>query len=142
MSPWCKNTGQAVVHFLNNLIASSGAEKDLCYNLTLKRINSAVKQMPRDEVQTFQKTRPVGHCDSCVAIFGTKSTDTSAKDTVYQIQFVVSPSDGLFEASVSLRGEGIFINPAEISRINAYGDQPHCVRDTNPHLLKYCYCRN
>ena len=140
--PVVQNTGQAVVHFLNNLIASSGAEKDLCYNLTLKRINSAVKQMPRDEVQTFQKTRPVGHCDSCVAIFGTKSTDTSAKDTVYQIQFVVSPSDGLFEASVSLRGEGIFINPAEISRINAYGDQPHCVRDTNPQLLKYCYCRN
>ena len=33
------------------------------------------------------------------------------------------------------------LNDKEISRINKYGDQPHCVRKTWPYHMPYCYCR-
>ena len=29
----------------------------------------------------------------------------------------------------------------EISRINVYGSQPHCIVKTLPELRKYCYCK-
>ena len=30
----------------------------------------------------------------------------------------------------------------QISRINAYGSQSHCVTDTLPELRKFCFCND
>ena len=140
--PAVQNIGHAVVHYMNRLVTLGGGSKALCHNLTLKQINHAAKQMAKMEVRKFRKTRKSQRCDSCVAIFGPESSDSSVSKTVYQIQFVVSPSGGLFEASVRLRDEGILINPGEISRIDPYGDTSHCIRESHAHLLKYCYCKD
>ncbi|CAH3169711.1 unnamed protein product [Porites evermanni] len=102
---------------------------------------SAFREMPKEAMQRFQRTQNAADdkCDGCVAVSGDKAENTLVKDTLYQIQLVTSPNKGFYEASVRWnKGSPLLLG--EISRIDAYKDQPHCIEKDFPHLRKYCYC--
>ena len=140
--PVVQDLAQAVIKHLNDLITNDGdSPRKLCENISLEEVTRISKQMPKDEVQKFKTTRKESHCDSCVPVFGEKAKDTLSKDTMYQLQMVLAPSQGVFETSVRLQRGKFLIDTRYISRINEYGEQPHCIKHTHPHLLKYCYCK-
>ena len=63
--------------------------------------------------------------------------------TNYQLKFVTSPNNGLYEASIACDGGGEKIHTCgspDISRTNIYGSQPECIREVAPRLAMYCYC--
>ena len=61
--------------------------------------------------------------------------------SLYQLTLRTSPSEALYEATVSYRNTGEYtVDEKSISRINKYGNQPACISDKYPHLRKYCFC--
>ena len=65
--------------------------------------------------------------------------------TNYIVKFVTSPSNGLYEATITCDGGGHKIRTCaapDISRTNLYGSQPECIRNVAPRLAKYCYCKD
>ena len=62
-----------------------------------------------------------------------------AKNTLYQLQFITSPNDGFYEATIKMK-KGMPSLGGDISRIDAYGNQSYCIADKFPLLRKYCYC--
>ena len=97
--------------------------------------------MPKEAMQRFRNTKNGGddECDACEAVLGDRSENTLAKDTLYQLQLVTSPNGGFYEASVRLT-KGAPSLVGDISRIDAYKDQPYCIMETFPLLRKFCYC--
>lgn len=80
--------------------------------------------------------------------FHGNKTDKNVKPLEYVVLFQTNPGDGLFEATAgSILSNDSAITSSqtrlwkiqnEISRVNAYGNQSHCVDDYN--IKKYCYC--
>lgn len=71
-------------------------------------------------------------------------SDKMATDYIlYQVTIRTDPNQGLYEGTVTHQlDERKFESPVQqISRINKYGNQPHCVMKEIPHLRKYCYCK-
>jgi hypothetical protein len=52
----------------------------------------------------------------------------------------VKPGKALFESTVHKIGGKNFEVIGDISRINKYGNQSHCIH--NPFLEKYCFCND
>ena len=73
-----------------------------------------------------------------VMIWNSKSANTMAKNTLYQLQFITSPNDGFYEATIKMK-KGIPSQGGDISRIDAYGNQSYCIADKFPLLREYCY---
>ena len=71
------------------------------------------------------------------------SKDASLDSFHYQITLETSPSGALYEATVQVNKQlGTYnVQRDDISRINVYGNQPFCVRDSFPALMKFCYCK-
>ena len=72
-----------------------------------------------------------------------KTNEMNATEVFYQIQITTRPSMALYESTVkhSIPEDTYTVNEQEISRVNAYGDQPHCVAKQLPMLRPYCYCK-
>ncbi|KAK2145346.1 hypothetical protein LSH36_687g03049 [Paralvinella palmiformis] len=125
-----------IVNTINDL---TNTTRHLCAYLTLDRIEAAVKYSPNKRVLQFKKSADT---------HGRRAdlTDKMTADReFYQLSIETRPGGGLFEATVThdmFRKDSFGVNTKEISRINRYGDQPHCIRDTLPHLRPYCYCKN
>ncbi len=64
---------------------------------------------------------------------------TKIKKT-YLIQVYVKPGKALFESTVKIFDENNIEVIGDISRINKYGNQSHCIN--NPILEKYCFCKD
>jgi len=137
--PLIKELAEFVVTFMNNLMFKNSHLENLCHKLVLKKITGAFRDMPSEKMQFFDKTRRDGECDSCGLKFAGKSTNTLADDTLYQLQFVTSPNEGFYEASVKMK-KGVPSLAGDVSRIDAYKDQPYCIAKKFPLLRKYCYC--
>ena len=137
--PLIKELAEFVVTYINNLMFQNSHLEKLCHKLVLSKIVSAFRDMPNEKMQAFDKTRRDGECDSCGLIFAGKSTNTLVDDTLYQLQFVTSPNEGFYEASVKMK-KGVASLAGDVSRIDAYKDQPYCITKTYPRLRKYCYC--
>ena len=62
---------------------------------------------------------------------------------IFDIQLLTKPSNGLFEATAKyfVGSDKFEVSVKEISRVNKYGLDSHCVGTTYPHLTKYCYCK-
>ena len=129
-----------IVKHMNGLIAANSAASKLCAPLTLMNIKSAQQQLPNQKLQTFLHSKRDGRCDSCGVVVGEKSINTLKKDTIYQVQFTTSPNNGLYEVSVKLN-KGKPSLAGDISRVDRYGSQPDCIKETYTHLVKYCLCR-
>ena len=106
-----------VVSTINKLIRSSGHGDD-CSKLS-------VKEIIRIQTQSMINSQ------------------TNAKESLYEIQLMASPGDGLFEATFKyFVDRDLFeLNIADISRINMYGSSSACVMKSAPHLVKYCSCK-
>ena len=75
------------------------------------------------------------------SVMGDKAENTLVRDTLYQLQLVTLPNEGFYEASVRMKlKKGVPSIVGDISRIDAYKDQPYCVEKTFPLLRKYRYC--
>ena len=134
-----QKSAEFLVNFMNSLMFKNSRLEKVCHKLVLKKINSAFRDMPSEKMQYFAKSRRDSDCDSCGLIFGEKSANTLADDTLYQLQFVTSPNEGFYEASVKMK-RGVPSLAGDISRIDAYKDQPYCIAKKFPFLRKYCYC--
>lgn len=62
---------------------------------------------------------------------------------LYQVTVTTEPGMARYEATVRrhIKEDMYRARIADISRINMYGKQPHCIMDELPHLRKYCFCR-
>jgi len=137
--PLIKDLAQFAVKYMNNLMFENSQLKKLCQKLVLNEINSAFRDMPSEKMQLFSETRRDEECDSCGLVFGEKSTNTLLGDTLYQLQFTTLPNEGVYEASFRTK-KGVPEISGDVSRIDAYKDQPYCIADKFPRLRKYCYC--
>lgn len=110
--------------------------RHLCAGLSLKKIIYAYLVTPNEKVLKFTNSKDA---DNRVANF----SQQMLLDTVhYQLTFETYPNGGLYEASVQvdIRKETFKVFP-EISRLNKYGEQPSCIKESYPDLRKYCYCK-
>ncbi|EDO44909.1 predicted protein, partial [Nematostella vectensis] len=130
----------AVGH-INKLLDFDARVKRLCRKLTLGEIKVALREMPNEKLQKFKMSYQDHHCDSCGAMFGEKAKDTMYRDALYQIHFVTFPNNGFYEASVKLEEGKPLKVVGDISRVDRFGTQPDCIKDTYVHLIKYCYCK-
>lgn len=138
--PWIEKSAEFIISYINNLMFQkhSGLRK-LCHQLVLKEITHGYRDMPSGKVQFLKKTHRDEKCDSCGLSYGKKSVNTLAQNTMYHLQLETSPNDAFYEATVKMKeGEPSLVG--DISRIDAYSDQPHCIMDRFPLLRKYCYC--
>ena len=139
--PAVKESAEFVLRHMNNLTSQSDKLLKLCQRMKLKEIKNAFREMPKEAMQRFVDSKRGAHdeCDSCGVVLGEKSVNTLAMDTLYQLQFVTSPNEGFYEASVRMK-KGVPSLVGDISRVDAYKDQPYCIASSYPRLNKYCYC--
>ena len=139
--PVVAEVAEFLVRHMNELTSQSDELTKLCQRLVLQEIKSVFREMPKEAMQRFRDTKNGAgdECDSCEAVMGGKSENTLAKDTLYQLQIVTSPNEGFYEASVRVT-KGAPSLVGEISRIDAYKDQPYCIMETFPLLRKFCFC--
>ena len=139
--PVVKELAAFVIKYINKQTSQTDELLKLCQRLELKEIKSASREMPNETVQRFVDSKHAAddRCDSCEAVLGEKSENTLAKDTLYQIQFITSPNEGFYLASVRMK-KGVPSLVRDISRIDAYKEQPFCIMSSFPHLTKYCHC--
>ena len=69
--------------------------------------------------------------------------DMTASEVLYQVTIVTKPGGGKYEGTVThiISEDKYHLKSTDISRLDRYGNQPHCVMDEMPHLRKYCYCK-
>lgn len=60
--------------------------------------------------------------------------------TSFMVTFITDPGGGTLEATVTLQAGRRYELAAEVSRINTYGNQSHCISDAI--YRKYCYCKD
>lgn len=137
--PIIKKSAEFAVTSINDLIFQHSELKTQCHKLVLKEIKSSFRDMPNADIQFFHSSYRNEKCDSCGLNYGKKSINTLARDTMYQLQFVTSPNEGFYEVTVRMK-KGVPSLAGDISRLDAYGHQPHCVQDKYPLLRKHCYC--
>ena len=60
---------------------------------------------------------------------------------IWTLILQVSPSDATFDVRVISKDDKLVVDP-EISRTNAYGNQPNCIATKYPKLAFFCYCKS
>lgn len=132
--PTSKQAAQAVIDYINEYTKSFSS---LCAELTLDKVIKAEKHVPNPALLQYLHNKDK---DGFVADLSDKM---ESSEIIYEIQFQVFPSQGLYEASVKHKklSSTFHVKETEISRVNLYGDQPDCVQDKLPNLRKYCYCK-
>ena len=119
-SPNVTAAANRLVEGINNILTN---HTDVCHVLQMSNIKNAFTYTPDDSLLKFRFTTEV--------------------EVLYQLTIAMRPGNGIFEATVKhIISENTFkLSDGEISRINKYGDQPHCVQNRWPNLRPYCYCR-
>lgn len=132
--PIANQVGIAVIDFINSLTEFQRAN---CEVLLLKEMMRIEKLQPNRALLKFKKNADK---DGFVGEF---TDDTKLTEVLYQVQIRAFPSDAIYEASVTHHTvkNKFTVKETEISRVNMYGNQEHCIHDTYPNLRKYCYCR-
>ncbi|KAF9802823.1 hypothetical protein SFRURICE_015266 [Spodoptera frugiperda] len=133
-STMMQRTADAFVDYINQL---TEPQRSLCVPRTLKEIKWVMVQAPNKGVLSFVAANDK---DGYTGKFGKA---IKIPKQIYQVQVVVGPGNGVYEASMTyLANEDKFImDTKDISRTNVYGNEPHCISATHPHLNMYCYCK-
>lgn len=107
-----------------------------CHLLHLENITVASQYTANDQLLHFKKSSDV---DGRVADL---TDNMRPLETFYQVTVRTQPGGALYEATVKhyIQSNHFMLDEKEISRINKYGSQPHCVQSHFPHLRPYCYC--
>ncbi|CAH2098589.1 unnamed protein product [Euphydryas editha] len=126
---------QALLDHINGITESMRSK---CVPRTLNLITWVMKQIANNGVLTFVAAKDT---DGYVGKFGARVKQNREN---YQVKVEVGPGHGVYEASmVYVVNENRFeINTRDISRTNAYNNEPSCISATHPHLNMYCYCRD
>lgn len=115
--------------FINNLVAVN--------NKCAKRELAAIEWV----LQQKHKAQDL-NLDSSGGILSIFKKPVMPSVENYQVKVVLSPGHAIFEGTVKfLRNRNHFlVSEYDVSRVNAYGDEPKCIIKSHPHLSKYCYC--
>ena len=125
-------------HAVVKAINKQTNKQQKCEPLKLETIDVATRFSPNENVLRFKKSSDDHGRKADL------SDKMYATEELYQVTITTQPGGGKFEATVtheSSNGSLFSVDMKEISRINRYGSQPHCVSQTLPHLRPYCYCR-
>uniref|UniRef100_A0A2A4KAG4 Uncharacterized protein n=1 Tax=Heliothis virescens TaxID=7102 RepID=A0A2A4KAG4_HELVI len=130
-----QRTADAFMDYINSL---TQPQRYNCVPRTLKEVEWVMSQRPNSKMLSFVAAKDA---DGYVGKFGAQLP--IAKEN-YQLKVIVGPGHGIYEASMTyFKNEDRFvIHSRDISRTNAYGEEPSCISATNPHLNMYCYCKN
>ncbi|GIX81283.1 uncharacterized protein CEXT_740621 [Caerostris extrusa] len=125
---------QAVLIFMNKLTQSQRAK---CEELRLSKVMRLEKFVPNKDFLAFKQNADL---DGRAGEF---SDNTRVTEILYQVQIETYPSEGIYESIVKYNVEDkkYHVKEEEISRVNMYGNQEHCIHDEFPELRKYCYCK-
>ena len=129
-------SAEALLSSINSITSEN---RDVCDQLSLKRIIAAAKYYPSEQILKFKGSSDV---HGRVPDF---TDNMAAADELYQVTIETSPGGAKFEATVKrtfqTKSSRLYlVNEREISRINKYGKQPYCIMDKLPHLRPYCHC--
>ncbi|XP_063413992.1 uncharacterized protein LOC134696239 [Mytilus trossulus] len=106
----------------------------VCETLYLNEIKLASKLILPNKVLTFKSSD--WDVINRTVVFG-KRIDSYVD---YQLMLETKPGDALFEGTVRYNEKyKTYKLMGEVSRINMYGSQSHCVNDS--HLKKICFCK-
>ena len=129
-----KWAADAVVKHINHAL---NVYRGRCAQLQLRGdlVSDARRVCPRDDVIRFRNSRRdvLGR----TVEFDTGATAARNRVVEYQLTLETTPGGAVFEATVRCVGDST-VHIADISRINAYGDQSTCI-DVHSHK-KFCYC--
>ncbi|XP_071155419.1 uncharacterized protein [Mytilus edulis] len=115
--------GHAFVSKINQNLRHSF---DVCEKLYLKSIKYALLVIPADKVLRYGKTYKYG--------------DRIKSYIDYQITIQTKPGDAIIEGMLRFdEKRKTYDLVGDVSRINKYGDQSHCIEQN--HLKKFCYCK-
>ena len=134
-------TNEHVISAANQVVSTINAltnhVRHLCTELTLHAIVKALKYTANENVLKFKKSSDI---HGRQPDFSDKMT---ADSELYQLTVETAPGGALFEATVTHHtlNHTFSLNDKEMSRINRYGSQPHCIQERLPHLRAYCYCK-
>lgn len=129
----------SVVDFINvNITGKIPMAKLMCAKLRLDKIKRAGSRLPNEKVRKFQHTAQNSKCIECDIILDNNDS-SKEKSIAYELVLSVLPSNAVFEAYVTVKNNITIVN-SNLSRLDRYGDQPHCVQKYYPSLRKYCFC--
>ncbi|KPJ14844.1 hypothetical protein RR48_04329 [Papilio machaon] len=133
--PLYQRTAETLVNYINSLTEEV---RDKCAVRTLTSITWVMRQRGNSRMLSFVAAKDA---DGYVGQFGAK---VRVPRENYQVKIIVGPSRGVYEASmIYVTSEDKFeINSRDISRTNAYNNEPSCISATHPHLNMYCYCND
>lgn len=128
---------QAALAIVQKINSITEPERSNCVELRLAEVTKAVKWSANDNLLRFRQSSDMhGRVPDL-------SDKMNATEALYQVTFRTEPGEALYEGTIKFNVEQkrYSISDREISRINIYGRQPHCVMDRLPHLRPYCYCK-
>ncbi|EDO40187.1 predicted protein, partial [Nematostella vectensis] len=128
------------LHQINKLLTQRNEVKSLCHGLELDQILNAVQELPNKKMVLFNGIKDGAGLGVGTPMFIDDSEKQQSKCN-YQIQLRVRPSMALFESSVRLENGRLTLD-SDISRVNRYGTQSDCVKQSHPFLRKFCLCRH
>ncbi|XP_064638766.1 uncharacterized protein LOC135494587 isoform X2 [Lineus longissimus] len=128
-----RKAAAAVVTHMNKMTTN---HRDVCHELTLQNLFDAKMIIPNEQLLKYYNSFDNDHR---IANFTKKAQVDSAH---FQITFDTAPSNALYEGTVLVDfKKGSYKVTSEISRINPYNKESHCVIDKYPELRKFCYCK-
>ncbi len=112
--------------------------RDQCEELMLSKIIKVEKYTPSEKLLRF-----VGNIDRDGRIPEFNEKMEKGVNDMYQVTVQTMPNNGMYEATAVLQAQiNYVVDSSYISRINRYGDDPHCIINSHPHLRPYCYCKD
>ncbi|CAK1594881.1 unnamed protein product [Parnassius mnemosyne] len=130
-----QKTANALVNYINSLTESM---RHKCAIRKLSGVEWVMRQRANSRMLSFVAAKDA---DGYVGQFGARVTPNTEN---YQAKIIVAPGRGVYEASMVyiVKEDRFEINSRDISRTNAYNNEPSCISDTHPHLNMYCYCND
>ncbi|XP_038217266.1 uncharacterized protein LOC119836097 isoform X1 [Zerene cesonia] len=132
--PLYDKSTRAIVDYINSL---TEPVRSKCVPRTPLSTSWVFRQRPNNGVLTFVAAKDA---DGYVGKFGARVRPDREN---YQVKITVGPGKGIYEASMTyiVKEDRFEIDSRDISRTNAYNNEPSCVSATHPHLNMYCYCK-
>ncbi|KAK2157549.1 hypothetical protein LSH36_189g06091 [Paralvinella palmiformis] len=132
-----KRVVQAADHVVKVVNQLTTGQRALCAELGLDSIDAAMKLSPNEQMLKFKQSLD-DHGRR-----GDFTDNMTPTVELYQVSITTRPGGAKYEATVThetFNGSSWSLNEKDISRINRYGSQPHCISEKLPHLRPYCYC--
>ncbi|XP_076447072.1 uncharacterized protein LOC143284270 [Babylonia areolata] len=127
-----RKTAREIVRKINEFLQH---DFDQCARLELKSIHQAEQMAANDDVLRFEES--LHDVINRTVRFG----DRSESVVIYQLAIETEPGNAVFEGTMKYEEYSeSFSLAGDISRINAYGTQSHCINKFK--LKKFCFCKS